>query len=259
MAGEGVNPAPRDDRDSAWAADQVARGNPWYVGSQFEWANNRSIRPIYARRYRFIRDCIERARARLGERLRLLDAGCGDGYWLARLEEIPGLALCGVDYNELRLSRARQVAPEADLRHGDLKAFGADEPFDVVLLSQVVEHVEDDVELLRAVYHMVVPEGVVILGTPNEGSGLQQRWLRRKNRLAQTDHVHFYTEDEIRGKIHEAGFVIDSVMREVFFIGSYPLYYWLTARRWGFRLLEALARLWPSQCSDYYFECRRPP
>jgi SAM-dependent methyltransferase len=247
------------ERTSEFVHEQIARGNPWYVGSQFEWANSPPVRRIYQRRYDFFRACIERARACCGPSLRLLDAGCGDGYWLARLQEIPGLTLLGVDYSELRVQRARQVVKEADVRVGDLRQFRSEEPLDVVLLNQVIEHVEDDRGLLAMTRRILRPEGTLILGTPNEGCRLQQRWLRRKNRLHETDHVHFYTEAEIRAKIEEAGFVIDSAMREVFFIGSYPLYYWLTARGWGFRFLELLTRIWPSQCSDYYFECRPRP
>lgn len=96
----------------------------------------------------------------------------------------------------------------------------------------------------------------MILGTPNEGSRLQQWMLRRTGAQTTTDHVHFYTEGEIRRKIVESGFIIDGVMREVFYPGYDRLYYWLTARPWGFRLLEWMTWLWPSECSDYYFECR---
>jgi len=57
-------------------------------------------------------------------------------------------------------------------------------------------------------------------------------------------------------KLMAAGIFIDSVMREVFYIGCDRLYYWLTARSWGFKLLSVMTRLWPSECSDFYFECR---
>jgi 2-polyprenyl-3-methyl-5-hydroxy-6-metoxy-1,4-benzoquinol methylase len=188
----------------------------------------------------------------------LLDAGCGDGYWLARLSNIDDLDLTGADFNPVRVERARQVVPQAHILHRDLANLKTEEPFDIILLNQVVEHVKDDDGLLHAMREMLRPGGTLILGTPNEGSALQ-RWSRlRKGTSFQTDHVHFYAETQIRRKILRAGFVIDSVMHEAFYVGSDRLYYSMTKRKWGFKLLQLMSRLLPSQCSDFYFECRLP-
>ncbi|MBI3635164.1 MAG: class I SAM-dependent methyltransferase, partial [Candidatus Rokubacteria bacterium] len=80
---------------------------------------------------------------------RPVDAGCGDGYWLVRLAEVPGVELTGVDYNPVRVERARTVAPGVPITCGEIADFRTDRPFDIVWLSQVLEHVEDDVRLLR--------------------------------------------------------------------------------------------------------------
>jgi 2-polyprenyl-3-methyl-5-hydroxy-6-metoxy-1,4-benzoquinol methylase len=236
-------------------ARQIAEANPWYVRPHFEWASKPAVTRIYQRRFEYFVACIDRARARLGRRLRLLDAGCGDGYWLMRLSSLPDLELSGVDYNPLRVERARQAAPTASITCSGLHEFAAGQQFDVILLSQVIEHVPDDVGLLRQVARLLRPGGVLILGTPNEGSFLQSVERRRTGTAALTDHVHFYTEKEIRRKLDGAGFETVSVMREVFFFFIYDWYYVLTARAWGFAFLELLTRLFPSQCSDYYFEC----
>ena len=241
---------------NAAVREQIRKGNSWYVGCQFEWAENPSIRPIYEKRLKYFVACIERAKTRLGPTLRLLDAGCGDGYWLTRLSTVKGLDLTGVDYNPLRIERARQVAPKARVFVSDLQSFETEEPFDVILLNQVIEHVEDDIALLCKMHTLLGSGGVLILGTPNEGSRLQQWWIHRQGQSFETDHGRFYTENEVRQKVLNAGFCIDSVMREVFYIGSDRWYYWLTARQWGFKFLELMTWLWPSECSDFYFECR---
>lgn len=238
----------------ATVAEQIAKGNHWYVGSQFAWAQRPAIVPIYNRRYEFFVACIERARARLGSPVSVLDAGCGDGYWLVRLAEVPGIELTGVDYNPVRVERARTVAPGVPITCGEIADFRTDRPFDVVWLSQVLEHVEDDVGLLRTLRRLLRPGGVLIVGTPNEGSRLQ-RW---RVDGSDTDHAHLYTEPEITGKIRDAGYVVDHVMREIFYVGFDPPYYFLARWSWGFALLEWLTRRRPSECSDYYFECRVP-
>ena len=235
---------------------KIQEGDPWYVGSQFEWADQLFIRPIYERRHIFFADCIERMKCRDRSTISVLDAGCGDGYWLDRLSNIRGVKFTGVDSNPLRVERAKTAVPDAVILHADLAKFETDERFDIILLNQVIEHVEDDVVLLQKLHSHLRSDGVLLLGTTNEGS-LLHRLARVLEKQALTDHVHFYTEKIIRHKILAAGFTVGPVMREVFFPGNERLYYWLLKKRWGVRLLEYMTHICPSQCSDYYFECRK--
>src|SRR6476659_693622 len=70
-----------------------------------------------------------------------LDAGCGDGRYLAALaKELPARR-AGVDISERILETARHRV-EADFRQGNLESIPfADAEFDLVLCSQVIEHV----------------------------------------------------------------------------------------------------------------------
>lgn len=60
-------------------SEEIEKGNSWYVGSHFGYAQRPHIRPIYKNRYRYFLSCIQHAKARLGTEIRMLDAGCGDG------------------------------------------------------------------------------------------------------------------------------------------------------------------------------------
>jgi 2-polyprenyl-3-methyl-5-hydroxy-6-metoxy-1,4-benzoquinol methylase len=234
---------------------QILQRNPWYISNQFEWAKRPCIRLIYEKRYKYFLECMERARNRTGPILRILDGGCGDGYWLSRLSAIPWLRLTGIDYNPLRIERAMSASAGASVHLCNLMNLQPEEPYDVVLLNQVIEHVNDDIGLLHKIRENLRIDGLLILGTPNEGSRLHRLKMKRRGRTHETDHVHFYTEREISRKLLNAGFRIESVMREVFAIPNQRIYYWLTSRAWGFILLEILTRLFPSECSDFYFEC----
>ncbi len=246
------------EETGAHALREIEAGNDWYTSSQFAWARQPCVCRIYERRRQFFRACIERAKHRRAGVLRLLDAGCGDGYWLHEFAGIRELETTGVDYNPLRVERARKAAPAARVVLGDLASLKPEETFDVILCSQVIEHVADDVALLRLLRGLLAPGGTLILGTTNEGSALHRRRMRKMGSPSQTDHVHFYTEAEVTRKLRETGFGVDCVMREVFALGNERLYYWLNARAWGFALLEGLTALWPAECSDFYFECRIP-
>lgn len=233
---------------------QIADDNPWYTDSQFEWAEKESIRRIYNQRILFFYKIVEREIARKGG-VTLLDYGCGDGYWSLVLSHFLGCKVTGVDYNPLRLERAKSIVKNAKFIESDLRKRNENlGKFDIVFCSQVIEHIEGDVSFLENIRNHLKEGGILILGTTNEGC-LTQRFRNYITR-GETDHVHFYTEKEIKFKIEKAGFVIKNIYREVFFPGSDKLYYMLNSRDFGFKILELLTILFPSQCSDYYFECK---
>ena len=94
---------------------------------------------------------------------RVLDMGCGDGEVLAELAK--DFAAVGVDPRVNDLSLAK--------RRGALRLVAADgasppfaRAFDLVGLFDVVEHVEDDTELLRRAAELVTPGGCVLLTVP---------------------------------------------------------------------------------------------
>lgn len=234
---------------------RIEQGDPWYVNSQFEWASKPEVRRIYEKRFRFFCECLEKARKTGERRVRMLDAGCGDGYWISRLKSVPDLEIDGIDYNPVRIERVKKMMPGVNIRVGDLMELTATSKYDVVLLNQVIEHVDDDAGLLRKIRGVLRPGGMLILGTTNEGCFLQRWSLKRRGEAFKTDHVHFYTESGIRKVISKAGFCVQKVMREVFYPGSDRIFYGMTRRNWGFRLLEWMTWLCPSQCSDYYFRC----
>ncbi len=244
-----------DEAPSVKVLEAIENKNPWYVGSQFDWVKKPKIKRIFDKRRTFLGQCVKTFIQSRKRPVHLLDLGCGDGYWLYELSKIPGLELSGMDYNPVRVARTREMLPHVTLREGDITTLSTDTQYDIILLNHVIEHVENDVDLLKTIRTFLKPDGMLILGTPNEGSSLQQKWLNRQDDPFITDHVHFYTEPEIRGKIETAGFRIQRVMREVFFLFNDKWYYSLTKRAFGFRCLEVLTALFPRECSGYYFVC----
>lgn len=99
---------------------------------------------------------------------RILDVGCGAGpalRYLARRGSVP----FGSDLVEYPLRAARQLVPEARLVQcdADLSLPFADESFDAVLLSEVIEHLADPALTLREIRRVLRAAGVVALTTPN--------------------------------------------------------------------------------------------
>jgi 2-polyprenyl-3-methyl-5-hydroxy-6-metoxy-1,4-benzoquinol methylase len=107
-----------------------------------------------------------------------LDAGCGDGRYLAALG---GAArrVAGVDLSarilETAAATARQSGVEPELHAASLEALPFDEAaFDVVLCSQVLEHVVDVEAAARELARVLRPGGVLVLSTDNARNHVSQ-------------------------------------------------------------------------------------
>jgi len=97
---------------------------------------------------------------------RLLDVGCGNGSFIARMHEL-GWDVAGTDVDADAVRRAR-LDSGLDVYEGTLE--GARFPvgsFDVVTLTHVVEHVDDPVALLAECRRILRPGGRVVATTPN--------------------------------------------------------------------------------------------
>ena len=98
-------------------------------------------------------------------RNRLLDVGCGSGDLLARHRDL-GWQVRGIEPHGQ--GRAAAVRRGLDVFPGTLLDPGFDDaPFDVVLMSHVIEHVPDPVAYLRRAAELLAPNGKIVVVTPN--------------------------------------------------------------------------------------------
>jgi ubiquinone/menaquinone biosynthesis C-methylase UbiE len=96
-------------------------------------------------------------------RPRLLDVGCGTGWYLHELEPLCAHT-AGIDVSEGMLAQARMRA-----RHSELLRAGAghlpfaDGAFDVVLSTRVMSHVAQVGQAIDEIVRVLAPGGVVVL------------------------------------------------------------------------------------------------
>jgi 2-polyprenyl-3-methyl-5-hydroxy-6-metoxy-1,4-benzoquinol methylase len=105
---------------------------------------------------------------------RFLDAGCGDGRYLAALASLPERPrqVVGTDIAGRILATARlateQAGIEAELVKANLEALPfEDARFDLVLCAQVIEHLLDPSAGMRELARVVRPGGRVVVSTDN--------------------------------------------------------------------------------------------
>jgi SAM-dependent methyltransferase len=151
----------------------------------------------------------------------ILDCGCGRGFYLKFIRHVSGCRLTGLEleYDFLRVARAELDGSDISLVNGDIYGLPfSDDTFDKVILSEVLEHLEDDAGGLREVVRVLKPGGLVAITVPNENypfwwdpinKTLEMLFDRHIQRglLAGiwANHARLYGHEQLRGVAEDAG------------------------------------------------------
>jgi SAM-dependent methyltransferase len=115
-----------------------------------------------------------------GDSLSALDVGGGTGWQLSLLQKI-----------DPRVRTTQVVDIDADAEagaqelghkyfHGRIQDFRTDQKFDLVLMLNLIEHVDDPVGILRSTRELLTPQGIILVKTPNVDS-LDHRIFRHRH------------------------------------------------------------------------------
>lgn len=132
----------------------------------------------------------------------LLEIGCGTGFVISAIsKQFPDAILFGSEYFEEGLVYARQRLPSAKFMQMDARHIPYESEFDAVGAFDVLEHIEQDEEVLKQIYKALKPSGIMFITVP------QHRWL-----WSAVDeyacHARRYDANELHQKACKAGFDI---------------------------------------------------
>lgn len=98
----------------------------------------------------------------------VLDVGCGEGFTLNKLKKNNiGKKYLGIDYSKTAIEIGKRLYPELDLKTGDIyKLEFKDNSFDLVICSEVLEHLENPLKALKELIR--VSGKYILLSVPNE-------------------------------------------------------------------------------------------
>ncbi|MEO8458124.1 MAG: class I SAM-dependent methyltransferase [Chloroflexota bacterium] len=96
---------------------------------------------------------------------RILDIGCGVGAFVRRLGEFSS-RIVGTDIDRESVRRGAEAVPNLALAVGEHMPFRSG-TFDVILLHEVLEHVDNDVETLKEARRLLAPGGKIVIFCPN--------------------------------------------------------------------------------------------
>ena len=106
----------------------------------------------------------------LPQGLRTLDVGCGSGVHGAELKRIHGHSVVGVDLSAQSIEKARARLDGAyvgDVTKPEDYPFARKERFDLILFSDILEHLMDPAGVLAGHLFLLKPGGHVIVSLPN--------------------------------------------------------------------------------------------
>ncbi|MCE9520403.1 MAG: class I SAM-dependent methyltransferase [Verrucomicrobia bacterium] len=163
---------------------------------------------------------------------RVLDVGCGNGYTCGEFIK-RGCQVTGIDLSEQGVSIARHTYPE-----GRFELFGADdqllanldeEPFDMVVSTEVVEHLYAQREFMRECFMALKPGGRFICTTPYHGYlknlalSIAGKWDSHASPLWDGGHIKLWSRMTLSRLLNEAG------LQNIQFRGAgrFP-YLWMT-------------------------------
>jgi 2-polyprenyl-6-hydroxyphenyl methylase / 3-demethylubiquinone-9 3-methyltransferase len=149
-----------------------------------------------------------------------LDYGCGAGLFIVHAARSGARRIVGVDAEATVISTARYflekegVPGKCEFIVSDsFPALEAGTRFDVILMKDVIEHIEEDDELLGRAAAMLAPGGALVISTQNALSlnyltqGLYHRIIRGNKGWFGWDetHLRFYTPSVLQRKLIAAG------------------------------------------------------
>ena len=126
----------------------------------------------------------------------MLDVGCGQGSLLADLHALfPRASLYGTDFSPTSIVKARQRLPHGEFLVMDLTRKALNRKFDLVVCTDVLEHIEDDITALSNLARMT--NSYVLIAT------IQGRM--RNHEPASWGHVRNYAYGELAQKMQQVG------------------------------------------------------
>ena len=156
----------------------------------------------------------------------ILDCACGRGFYLNMFRYVSQCKLVGLELDWPVIEKARRNVghlPNLMLNNANIYTLPyADNTFDGVILSEILEHIDRDVDGLREVYRVLKPGGVVAITVPNANYPF---WWDPINKSLETlfhthigngplagiwaNHVRLYTAEKLRASVLAAGFRVE--------------------------------------------------
>lgn len=141
----------------------------------------------------------------------ILDIGCGAGALGLYLAN-NGNTVLGIDISQKAVESANESAKYLGFKKAKFQKMNfpnkvPNKKFDMILFTEVIEHLENDDLALKKIYNLLKPEGIVIISTPSKNAPLHKLGLA-KEFDKKVGHLRRYTLEELIKKANKYEFKI---------------------------------------------------
>lgn len=149
----------------------------------------------------------------------ICDLGCGGGYLASRLAA-RSFEVTGVDASEVLLASAAKHPGSDNLTYirgviGELPQFALAGRFDLVVSSDVIEHLLLPAQLVRDAHWLLRPGGRLVVGTPYHGYlknlaiGVLGKWDSHHHVHFDGGHIKFFSVRTLGAMLAREGFEVE--------------------------------------------------
>lgn len=142
---------------------------------------------------------------------RLIDVGCNEGRGLA-IYQRNGFVAEGLELNETAANMARSQGFKVYTQL--LEHFEQPYPYDVVVLSNVLEHSIDPKGMISHVYRILKPRGEVWISCPNNRSWLRTLFAKYWINWHVPFHISHFSPNTLCKLMQDSGFSVTKVKQE---------------------------------------------
>jgi 2-polyprenyl-3-methyl-5-hydroxy-6-metoxy-1,4-benzoquinol methylase len=146
---------------------------------------------------------------------KVLDVGCGYGAVARSIaKKAKGVVVTGIDNNKERLNQAKlnNQLKNLDFIYGDILEIDNKKKYDVIVMSNILEHVEKRVDIIKKIVQSVSPK-LILIRVPS----FERNWetaMRKElgiNFFSDTTHFIEHTREEFKKEMNGAGLRIDDI------------------------------------------------
>ena len=174
---------------------------------------------------------------------KILDAGCGPGLYTLYMAR-NGTDMYGADLSREKIESAKRISRKLNIDINfstiSIKQLSyEDEMFDKLVCSEVLEHVDDDMQAMRELTRVLKSNGCFILSVPADN-------LFNKRNMERFGHVRAgYSIDEIKGLAKTFNMKIIKIVNIMSFFGKLA---WNINHMLFFSKVLTVIFFWPLYC-----------
>lgn len=164
------------------------------------YGRNDYLSSITIARYNELLDKFERYR----KTNRLLDVGCGIGYFLEEAKK-RGWEVYGTEYTDGAVKICQEKGISMHQGPLGLSPFQSD-TFDIITSFEVIEHINNPREEVHLFQKLLRSGGLAYITTPNFNALSRYRLKDEWDVICYPDHLSYYTTSTLKRLFHDAGF-----------------------------------------------------